>query len=96
MQVASISTVPMSRLEPDKFLDYDKLADKLKVRAPGGWGADTLGAAPYAGRLLAAAPRRRGARQRAAELAQIVRRRLNKPMTLAEKVRRSRLAWRHT
>ena len=33
-QVASISTVPMSRLEPDKFLDYDKLADKLKARAP--------------------------------------------------------------
>lgn len=33
-QAAAISTVPMSRLEPDSFLDYDTLADKIKVSAP--------------------------------------------------------------
>jgi len=42
----AISTVPMSRLEPDKFIDYDLLADKVGI----------------------------------------VRKRINKPLTLAEKV----------
>jgi len=45
-QTAAISTVPMSRLEPENFIDYDTMADKLKV----------------------------------------VRKRINKPLTLAEKV----------
>lgn len=33
-QTAAISTVPMSRFEQDKFVDYDTMADKLKVRSP--------------------------------------------------------------
>ena len=32
-QTAAISTVPMSRLEPENFIDYDTMADKLKARA---------------------------------------------------------------
>ena len=31
LQAAAISTVPMSRLEPDAFVDYDTMADKIKV-----------------------------------------------------------------
>jgi hypothetical protein len=34
-QAAAISSVPMSRLEPDKFVDYDTMADKLKARRRG-------------------------------------------------------------
>lgn len=31
LQAAAISTVPMSRLEPDTFVNYDTMADKIKV-----------------------------------------------------------------
>ena len=31
-QASGISTVPMSRMEPDAFVDYDTMADKLKAR----------------------------------------------------------------
>ena len=34
-QAAAISTVPMSRVEPDQFIDYDTMADKLKARRRG-------------------------------------------------------------
>jgi hypothetical protein len=38
-QAAAISTVPMSKFEPEKCVDYDTMADKLKarpLRAPAG------------------------------------------------------------
>jgi hypothetical protein len=34
-QAAAISSVPMSRVEPDQFIDYDTMADKLKARRRG-------------------------------------------------------------
>jgi hypothetical protein len=62
----------MSRLEPDAFVDYDTMADKLKARRPFLTGAPST--------LLAHSP----------AAAQIIRKRLNTPLTLAEKVRSGR------
>lgn len=31
VQAAGISSVPMSKFEADKFVDYDTMADKLKA-----------------------------------------------------------------
>ena len=35
VQASTLSSVPMSRLEPDAFVDYDTMADKLKARGAG-------------------------------------------------------------
>jgi len=54
-QAAAISSVPMSRLEPDAFVDYDTMGEKLKERKGGEEGAPAFDALSGARRSSASA-----------------------------------------
>jgi len=75
MQAAGFASVPMSKFEPDTKINYAAMDDKLKARA-----LRRARAAPQLKRTSAEARRR----------AQIIRKRINKPLTLAEKARARR------
>ena len=81
----------MSRMEPTEFVDdrYDAIENRLKVRLPAGWIAPNVPSETVKG---ARAPPRPNALGRPSP-SQVVRSRLNRPLTFAEKARsRARLS----